>query len=87
MHTDATTTTKNRKRATVEIPEGFPHPHRLADMQLFAGVLRIAPSTFHRFMAEGRLPPAIKVGRCNRWKETDVARIAAEGITVKFGAS
>jgi hypothetical protein len=31
-------------------------------------------------MAEGRLPPAIKVGRCNRWKETDVARIAAEGI-------
>jgi predicted DNA-binding transcriptional regulator AlpA len=79
MHTDATTTTKNRKR-TIEIPDGFPHPHRLADMQLFVGVLGIAPSTFHRFMAEGRLPTPIKVGRCNRWKETDVARIAAEGI-------
>jgi predicted DNA-binding transcriptional regulator AlpA len=76
---DATTTTKNRKR-TIEIPESFPHPHRLADMQLFCGVLGIAPSTFHRFMAEGRLPPAIKVGRCNRWRETDVARVAAEGI-------
>jgi hypothetical protein len=62
--TYATTTTKNRKRTAVEIPAGFPHPHRLADMQLFAGVLGIAPSTFHPFMAEGRLPTPIKIGRC-----------------------
>lgn len=79
--TDATTTTKNRKRATVEIPHDFPNQHRLADMQLFTAVLGIAASTFHRFMAEGRLPTPIKVGRCNRWKETDVARVAAEGIS------
>jgi predicted DNA-binding transcriptional regulator AlpA len=78
--TDATATAKNRKHAAVEIPDDFPHPHRLADMRLFAGLLNIAPSTFHRFMAEGRLPPAIRVGRCNRWKETDVARITASGI-------
>jgi predicted DNA-binding transcriptional regulator AlpA len=70
--TDATTTPK--------IPSDFPHPHRLADMHVFTAVLGIAGSTFHRFMAEGRLPAPIKVGRNNRWRETDIARIAAEGV-------
>jgi predicted DNA-binding transcriptional regulator AlpA len=72
MTASATTATK--------ILSDFPHPHRLADMQTFCAVLSIAESTFHRYLSEKRLPAPIKVGRNNRWRETDIARVAAEGI-------
>lgn len=65
---------------TTKILPDFPHPHRLAGIQTFCAVLCIAESTFHRYLSEKRLPAPIKVGRNNRWFETEIARVAAEGI-------
>jgi predicted DNA-binding transcriptional regulator AlpA len=68
----------NRRRE--EIPSDYPHAHRLADQHVFCAVLGIASSTFARFLAEGRLPKPTKIGRNNRWPETVIARVAAEGV-------
>lgn len=62
------------------IPSDYPHAHRLADQHVFRAVLGIASSTFARLLAEGRLPKPTKIGRANRWREIDIARVAAEGV-------
>ena len=77
--TDATSPAR-RKRAPFELPAGFPQPHALGSTDLFIGVLGIGASTFARYLAEGRLPVPVKIGKLNRWPQEVIARIAAEGV-------
>lgn len=73
-------TTPRRKRAAFELPAGFPQPHTLGSTDLFINVLAIGASTFARYLAEGRLPAPVKIGKLNRWPHEVIARVAAEGI-------
>jgi predicted DNA-binding transcriptional regulator AlpA len=68
----------NRRR--VQIPSDYPRAGRLADQRLFETVLNIGTSTFERYKAAGRLPPAIPFGRSLRWDEATIAAVAATGI-------
>jgi hypothetical protein len=77
--TDSTTPRRNR-RAAFPIPSEFPIAHALGCPRLFAAVLGIGESTLHRFRAEGRLPPPIKVGALVKWSHRVMADTAATGI-------
>lgn len=67
-------------RRRVQIPSDYPRAGRLADQRLFESVLGIGTSTFEKFKAEGRLPPATRIGRLLRWDEATIAAVAASGI-------
>lgn len=87
MTTDDTATTPRRnRRAASPIPSGFPIPHALGDAELYAAVLDVGVSTLHRFRAEGRLPPPIKVGKLSKWLHTTMAETAVTGIPATVAA-
>jgi hypothetical protein len=69
-------------RATrVQIPSDFPHPQRIAGRDLYLAVLGDpAPSTFARWLAEGKIPKPKKFGSLNRWPETVMAASRDAGI-------
>jgi predicted DNA-binding transcriptional regulator AlpA len=69
-----------RVRPTVKIPDDFPHPQRLGNTPLFAAVIGTAPSTFARKLAEGKIPPPIKIGALNKWPEVQMAAVRDAGI-------
>ncbi|MGY3589002.1 putative DNA-binding transcriptional regulator AlpA [Bradyrhizobium sp. USDA 4341] len=69
----------NARSAT--IPPDFPNPHRLGGRDLYLAVLgNPAPSTFARWLAEGKIPKPQKLGSLNRWPETVMADTRDSGI-------
>lgn len=34
--------------------------------------LRISPAKFYKLVAEGEIPPPLKIGRAARWKASDI---------------
>lgn len=63
------------------IPHDFPHPQRLGGRDLYLAVLgNPAPSTFARWIAEGKVPKPQKLGSLNRWPETVMASTRDVGI-------
>ncbi|WP_439368521.1 hypothetical protein [Bradyrhizobium sp. DASA03120] len=59
-------------RAT--IPHDFPHPHRLGGRDLFIEILgNPSVTTFTRMLSAGALPKPRKLGKQNRWPETEMA--------------
>jgi hypothetical protein len=77
---DATITSKRRSKRTVEVPLDFPHPGRVAGTALFYTVLNVAPSTFARFRAEGKIPQPIRHGRKCAWRESLMAELRDKGV-------
>lgn len=76
--TDVTTPRASRP---LEIPADFPNPHRLGGMDLFRHVLGgPSASTFYRWLAEGKIRAPIKLGHHNKWSETYIAEVAANGV-------
>jgi predicted DNA-binding transcriptional regulator AlpA len=75
-------TTRTRLRSPVTIPTDFPHPQRLGGRDLFLSVLGDpAISTFHRWMADGKIPAPKKLGQLNRWLEADMAKVRDAGVS------
>jgi predicted DNA-binding transcriptional regulator AlpA len=73
--------TIHERASRVEIPADFPHPQRMGGRDLFLEVLgNPAVSTFHRWLAEGRIPKPRKFGHLNRWPEVEMAAARDAGI-------
>ena len=47
-------------------------PIGLMDLQKVAAVLAVSPRHALNLVQRGILPPAVKLGRCSRWRVTDI---------------
>lgn len=48
------------------------YPPDFCTADTMAYLLELGVSTFHRYVAEGKLPPGIRIGGCRRWSRTRV---------------
>jgi len=63
--------TRQRLREAVE-------PLLISDVQA-AALAGVSRRTWHRLRAAGKLPPAVKLGRCLRWRRADIEGWIAAG--------
>lgn len=65
------------------MPEKTPDPVRLHDAKEAAERLRVSVRTLRRLADGGRGPKPIRVGRCLRWRSSDLDSWIAAGCPVE----